>query len=357
MARSRRPFPEKKSTRKTRGQRKNQVGFAGQSSGKRRRKRNRSDADYVASAAKLAPLVPSLRPLAKRKKLKAAEKSAITRKENILKGVPNIFPVSRQQARRLRGQTFATGVQGIQLRGVSPDAKIRFKGKNIYVEDNGRKWLYWHLDRHTVRTRTGMREAGRKAFLQQFPIEQITDLAARAFKTKNVVQVNLWAHAGIVGDAHETLEQFVLWVNEKWSAGRYLRVDLQGGNSDPGKWVNGIAILLEDEEYARRRAEKLEATKNVLSDMQKLGLQARERERKRLAAKGLLDVLGTPLPKPKRRKKRVTKTAKRISAAKRKTPNAARGNARGKPARLGKGGTKAKKSKAQKRPTPRGKRK
>lgn len=152
-----------------------------------------------------------------------------------------------------------------------------------------------------------MRTAGKKAFTQQFPIELVSQLAERAFKTKNVVQVNLWAHAGVVGDPHETLKEFVQWVNEKWSAGRYVRTAEQGGNSDPGKWVNGIAILLEDKEYARKRAAKIAENKGVQAEMERKGREARERERKRLSAKGLADASGKKLkkkPKTKSKSKR-----------------------------------------------------
>lgn len=277
---------------------------------KRRRRLKRSDADYINSARSLSALVPSLRPLAKRKKLKSIEKSRITRKERILKGVPNIFPVSRQQAKKLGNQTFATGVQGIQLRGVPQDANIEFKGKDLTVQYNGRTYLYWHLSRATVRSRRGMRDAGRRAFEQQFPIDIVSELAETAFKTKNVVSVNLWAHAGIVGNPQETLSEFVRWVNEKWSAGRYISsiTNENTGHSysiasDPGKWVNGIAILLEDKAYAKRRKALIKQNKNVIPEMEAMGRAARAKEKKRLAAKGLADITGKKLKRKKGKRK------------------------------------------------------
>lgn len=266
---------------------------------KRKRKQKRSVAEYVASAKNLSSLVPSLRKLAKRKRLSPIEKARITRRERQLKGIPDIFQVTARQAKKLKGQLLFPGVQGIQLRGVTPKAKIAFKGKNLTIEDNGRKWIYWHLSRATVRSKRKFKAAGKQAFQHQFPIELVAELAAEAFKKLNVVQVNLWAHAGIVGDPHHTLNEFVQWVNEKWSAGRYIRTSQFGGDSDPGKWINGIAVLLEDENYARKRAEALEKNKNVLADMDRLGLKAREKERKRLASKGLLDVTGKKLPRKK----------------------------------------------------------
>lgn len=271
---------------------------------KRKRKQKRSDAEYIASAKNLASLVPSLRPLAKRKRLKPAEKARITRREKQLKGIPDIFPVTARQAKHLKGQVIFKGVQGIQLRNVPVGSKIRIKGKEITVaEPNGRKWLYWHLSRATVRSKRGMKAAGKAAFQQQFPIEIVSELAAVAFKTKSVVQIQLWAHAGIVGSPQHTIEEFIGWVNQRWSAGRYIAQSKYSNESDPGKWVNGIAILLEDPEYTRKRAEALAKNKNVLHDLEAAGLRAREKERRRLAKKGLLDTIGTPLPKKRKKRK------------------------------------------------------
>lgn len=273
---------------------------------KRRKKQKRSDAEYVSSAKNLSSLVPSLRKLSRRKKLRPSEKAAITRKEKALKGVPNIFPVTAQEAKRIGKQKlFAPGIRGIQLRNVSPQAKIIYrKGGGISVEDNGRRWIYWPLDKPTVRSRVGMRNAGRQAFEQQFPIERISELTERAFKKYDVVQVNLWAHAGIVGDPHHTVKQFTLWVNEKWSAGRYMRTSEFGGTSDPGKWVNGIAILLESKEYAERRRKAEEENAGVLEEMERLGREARKRETARLVKAGLIQ---PEKPAPKKRKRPPTK--------------------------------------------------
>lgn len=270
---------------------------------KRKRSKSRSDAEYIASAANLSALVPSMRKLAKRKRLKPTEKAAITRRERQLKGIPNIFPITAQQEKKMKGQTIFKGVRGIQLRGVPADAKIRFRGKNLSVEENGRKWIYWHLSRAVVRSKRKMKAAGGAAFAQQFPIELVAELAAEAFKSLDVVQVNLWAHAGIVGDAHHTLEEFVQWVNEKWNAGRYVRTSIHGGESDPGKWVNGIAILLENEEYRRKRAEALEKNKNVLSDLRKEGLAYRKKEAARMKREAK-QAAKSVKPKPPKKGKR-----------------------------------------------------
>lgn len=296
---------------------------------KRRRKAKRSDADYILSAQKFKTLVPSLRALAKRKRLTPIEKARITRKEKILKGVPDIFPVSKQQAKKLGDQVFATGVQGIQLRGVPRDAKIDFKGKDITVEHGGRKYLYWHLSRATVRSRIGMRNAGRRAFEQRFPIELVSELAETAFKQGGVVQINLWAQAGIVGDPHHTLSEFVQWVNAKWSAGRYVRTSIHGGDSDPGQWVNGIAILLEDKEYAARRKRLIAENAHVQRDLEAAGRAHRAREKKRLAAKGLgLDLQPLPTKGKSRAKRKVSSSPAKTKVARKRKKVSSKGTSK-----------------------------
>jgi hypothetical protein len=117
-----------------------------------------------------------------------------------------------------------------------------------------------------------MREAGAQAFNKQFPIERVADLTAKAFAKYNVQQVHLWAHAGVVGDAFKSIEQFVMWVNEKWNQGRYVTTrfssygDIYSEPSDPGKWVNGIAILIENPEYTKRREQVNAELKSTASE-------------------------------------------------------------------------------------------
>jgi hypothetical protein len=230
---------------------------------KKRRKKGpkRSTEDYLASAKRLSPLVPGLRKYRRRKTLKPAQKGAIARRERQLKNIPYLFPVTKKQKKQLgKGKMFLPGVRAIQLRGVQEDAKIKIgKLGDIFITYKERHWIYWSLDRETVRSRKGMRKSGEAAFSKMFPIEKISEMAAEAFARSDVKEVRLWAHAGIVGDSFEDLPAFIRWVNEKWNQGRYMgEQERLGGNlysnpSDPGKWVNGIAILLEDSEYIKKR--------------------------------------------------------------------------------------------------------
>lgn len=247
---------------------------------KKKKKPQRSDADYLASAKALSKIVPSLKKLASRKTLNApfqppkkgakprtkeqirkANIRIIKRREKQLQNIPFLVPVTKPQAKRLgRRKLFLPGVQAIQLRNVDDGAKIKInKRGDISITEGAQHWIYWTLDRATVRSRKGMRGAGADAFNKQFPIEKLSDLTALAFKNYNVKEVHLWAHAGIVGTGFESVKQFIMWVNEKWQQGRYVTVredargDIYSDPSDPGKWVNGIAILVENPEYTRKR--------------------------------------------------------------------------------------------------------
>lgn len=228
----------------------------------KKRRRQRSTDDYLASARNLSRLVPKLKKFKSRKTLTRWEKGAIARREKQLRNIPFLKPVTKKQAKGLgKRKLFKPGVQAIQLRGVPDDATIRIRGKDISVTQNGQRWIYWSLDRDTVRSRRGMRRAGEQAFQKQFPIERVSELTAEAFKRFRVQQVHLWAHAGLVGQGFEDLQAFIMWVNEKWQNGRYVtlrehkRGDIYSDPSDPGKWINGIAILIEPEEYTARRKE------------------------------------------------------------------------------------------------------
>lgn len=227
---------------------------------RKKKKEKRTDLSYLQSAKNLSGLVPKLRKYRKRKTLTRYEKSAITRREKQLKNIPFLVPVTKKQARKLKGKLFLPGIQAIQLRNVPEGSKIKFKprGDIEIVSATGGRWIYWSLDRDTVRSRRGMRKAGADAFDKRLPIEKVSDLTALAFKKYNIQQVHLWAHAGIVGDAFQDLGAFVQWVNEKWNAGRYMGLQervsgIFSNPSDPGKWVNGIAILIENPEYTRKR--------------------------------------------------------------------------------------------------------
>lgn len=220
-----------------------------------RQKRERAQSkSFVELAKKLALYVPSLKPIARKKKLTQAEKTKVTNFAKKLRYSRNLHPVTKAQAKKLKKQLYAPGVQAIQLDDVSSNAKLGTIGDDLLVTSNGRTWIYWKLDRKTVRSKSGMRDAGSKAFAKKFPIERIAEMAEKAFKTYNVKQIHLWAHSGRVGQGFPNISGFIQWVNEKWQAGRYIETltttkGMEFENpSDPGKWINGLAILIEPKE-------------------------------------------------------------------------------------------------------------
>lgn len=225
----------------------------------RKKKSVRSIESYLSSAKELSNLVPRLKKYRRRKTLSKYEKYSISKAERTLHGVTYLHPVTKQQAKRLKKKLFAPGIRAIRLRGVPPEAKIKIGKKgDLEIKYNEIEWVYWSLDRDTVRSKRGMRKAGTDAFEKQFPIEKISDMATTAFNKMHVQGVSLWTHGGRSDAVFDDLPAFIRWVNEKWSAGRYMRTNQYGelqDSSDPGLWVSGLAIQLEDPEYTKRRKE------------------------------------------------------------------------------------------------------
>lgn len=227
----------------------------------RRRKSVRSDADYAASVKGLSSLVPALKKLKNRKHFTPQEKRRIRYREKQLRDIPDLVPVSAEQAKRLgTKRLFKRGVRAIQLKDAEGSKiKINKKGE-ISVSNPNQSWIYWPLSRDTVRSKRKMREVGPAAFNKQFPIEKLSDMAVKAFKKWDVKEIHLWSNRGAVGTGFEDAGSFIMWVNEKWQHGRYVSTVTNENTgtryenpSDPGRWVNGIAILIENPEYTRKK--------------------------------------------------------------------------------------------------------
>lgn len=202
-------------------------------------RQKRQTSDYVSAAKRLAKFAPSLKKYKRRKTLTRWEKAAITRKEKLLRYADHLIPVTKAQAKELKAELYAPGVQAIQLRNTGAHTRIRKVKKDLLVTSNGRTWLYWRLERETVKTKRGMKKAAKEAFNMQFPIEQIAALAKVAFAELEPIAVYLWAPSGRVGQGFESLRQFEQWLYDNWNSGRYTHTE---------KWVNGIALLIREEE-------------------------------------------------------------------------------------------------------------
>jgi hypothetical protein len=121
-------------------------------------------------------------------------------------------------------------------------SSARKKKSDLLITSNGRTWIFW--DVNNPRDKREIKGAAAKAFAMQFPIERVANLAKKAFKKFKVKQIHLWAASGVVGQPFVDLQAFIDWVDEKWSAGRY--VNDKGYSSDPERWINGIAILIKE---------------------------------------------------------------------------------------------------------------
>lgn len=209
-------------------------------------KPKRPVASYLESAKKLARFAPGLKKYRRRKTLTPSEKGAITRKEKLLRyHIDTLIPVNKKVAKNCKQYLFAPGIRAIELRNTSANARIACVGDDILVTSNGRTWLYWRLSREDVKTKRGMKKAAAAAFDMQFPIERVAELAQIAFDKLKPLAVHLWAPSGRVGRGFESFKQFTMWLNENWHEDRY---------SQQEKWVNGIAILINDPNWRRTQS-------------------------------------------------------------------------------------------------------
>lgn len=195
--------------------------------------KRRSTYEYIELAKKLSKFAPGLKKYKRRRKLNNGEKAAISHKERLLRYSDHLIPVSKSQARKLKGLLFAPGVQAIQLRNTSPDAKITKVGKDIVLTSNGRNFIYWRLENVKARGMKKAADAVFNKFEATFQIEHIAALAQQAFKKFKPKQIFLWAESGRVGEGFADFDVFMDWIYESYS--QYKNVE---------RWVNGVAIQL-----------------------------------------------------------------------------------------------------------------
>lgn len=145
----------------------------------------------------------------------------------------NLVPVDKPTARKLKTKLFAPGVQAVQLSNTGAHVEIKVINDDTFVATNGRLWVYWSLPNTGKRT---LRKAGETIFQSpetQFPMEQIVELAERAFEEAEAKVVYLWGERGRVGDGFASLKQFVMWLEQYYQHYR-----------DTSKWVNGVAFAI-----------------------------------------------------------------------------------------------------------------
>lgn len=213
------------------------------------RRKKRLTSDYIASAKRLAKFAPSLKRYGHRLTLTRYEKSAIARKEKILRKVDQLIPVTKKQARLLKGDLYAPGIRAIQLRNTSAHAKIKVK-EDLIVTSNDRTWVYWKIDKETARTKKDLAAVAKEAFeAKLFPIEKVSKLAEIAFKKLKPISVALWTKYGRADAEFTDFKVFMRELDDKWQAGRYVEEAgryVDDYTSDPGSWLKGIAILVHE---------------------------------------------------------------------------------------------------------------
>lgn len=209
----------------------------------------RDDASYIRSAKELSKFAPALKKykkLRKGQKLTGSQKAAIAHKEKLLRYSDYLTPVTEKQAKKMKGLLYAPGIRAIRLGNTGEDAHIKKIARitnDIHFVSNGRDFLYWQLgirnskpENANRRSRGKLKTAAKTAldnFKNSFPIEQIAELAKRAFNRIKTRQVFLWAEAGRVGEGFHSFDEFMQWLYESYS--QYKNVE---------RWVNGIAIEL-----------------------------------------------------------------------------------------------------------------
>lgn len=144
---------------------------------------------YIAAAKKLKIYAPGLAKYAKRKTLKPHEKSAIARKEKLLRHTENLIPVTAQQAKTLKRKNalVGNGIRAVRMRNTAPDAKVKIRNGQLFVESNGRTFEYVSV------------EAEPRSLLA---------VAEDIFNNSKNVTVWLWLNAGRAAAGYRTIELF-----------------------------------------------------------------------------------------------------------------------------------------------------
>lgn len=221
--------------------------------GKRKRYPKRSEKEWKSAASKIRKFVPSIDEIDLRHTLTPGQKRAIRYREKQLRTAYNLFPVSAKAAKELgKDVLYAPGIRAIEFRNVSSTAKIKRVSKGVFLESNGRDWLYQKLPK--IKSSATLADAAQRAFdspiVDIFDFETIAKLAKRAFKNPSVQGVALWTKQGRADETFDDLKAFMRWLyasfhkykdTERWMLG--IAIDIKRINKKPPN----IKELLEDD--------------------------------------------------------------------------------------------------------------
>ena len=185
--------------------------------------RNKPDSYYKREARRLAPLLDKpekFREYSSASKLTPAQKAAITKKANLVRGESGIFKLTKTQAAKLpKDALLGPGIKAIRLRNTGPDARLRIlKGGKMSVTSGGRKWVYDPIGSDE----TALEEAAAEYFEQ------------------GATQIHFWTFYGRAGTAALDIEDFVFQLRSKYM--QYLDASREKYDAE---WLLGLAVLFE----------------------------------------------------------------------------------------------------------------
>lgn len=215
-----------------------------------------TDEQYRQKLEELKIFSPTLRKIShggRRKRFEPWQKGYIRKLSRKLMFHEQLVPIDmstkkkRREAEKMKELWYAPGIPAIRLDNTGVTGKIIPAGNQFFVVSNGRKWIYWRIDKPIRRTiKKKIIHQAKTAFTPDefhstFAIEKIADLAEEAFRLKKAIGVALWRKQGRSERIFESLRQFMRWMAEQW-----------GGYTEPEKWINGIAILVREKIGGKR---------------------------------------------------------------------------------------------------------
>ena len=200
----------------------------------RKRYPKRSEIEWKSAAKKISKFVPTIDAIDLRRKLTPGQKRSIRYREKQLRTAYNLFPVSAKAAKELgKDVLYAPGIRAVEFRNVSSTAKIKRVSKGVFLESNGRDWLYQKLPK--IKSSTPLAQAAKATFntpiVDIFDFETIARQAKKAFRNPSVQSVSLWTKQGRADETFDDLKAFMRWLYASFH--KY---------KDTERWMLGIAI-------------------------------------------------------------------------------------------------------------------
>lgn len=201
---------------------------------KRKSKKLRPDSSYVDAAKRLAPFAPSLSKYKRRKRLNRWEKAAIARKENLLRNVDNLVPVTKKQAEILGRDKLWQAKEGAGLQGIRA---IRLSNVNF---EQG-------VQQVRITKKEGLQVISGKRLWTYVPvkpdIQSLADAGAELFKLyDNQIAIAIWTVKGRGAQSLGDLSEWLQFLVERFNTYK-----------DPDDWCLGVAWVPDDKEKPNKK--------------------------------------------------------------------------------------------------------